>query len=65
MRLRTDAAKRFKKVANATSMIWRVLLVAESRFRKLNAPELLAEVHRGVQFEDGKAVSRSSRKVAA
>ena len=65
VRLRTDAAKRFKKVANATSMIWRVLLVGESRFRKLNAPELLAEVHRGVQFEDGKAVSRSNRKVAA
>ena len=65
VRLRTDAAKRFKRVANATAMIWKVLLVGESRFRRLNAPELLAEVYRGVKFEDGKAVSRSSRKVAA
>ena len=41
LRLRTDAAKRFKKVANATAVIWKMLLVAETKFRKLNAPELL------------------------
>ena len=29
LRLRTDAAKRFKKVANATAVIWKMLLVAE------------------------------------
>ena len=29
VRLRTDAAKRYKKVANATALIWRVLMVAE------------------------------------
>jgi len=45
VRLRTSAAKRFKKVANATALIWRLLMVAERRFRKLNAPELLAAVH--------------------
>lgn len=47
VRLRTDAAKRFKKVANATALIWRLLRVAESRFRKLNAPHLVAQVYRG------------------
>jgi len=38
LRLRTGAAKRFKKVANATMLIWRVLRVAESRFRRSTHP---------------------------
>jgi hypothetical protein len=29
LRLRTDAAKRFKKVANAIAVIWKMLLIAE------------------------------------
>ena len=45
LRLRTDAAKRFKKVEWATAVIWKMLMVAEKRFRRLNAPELLAEVY--------------------
>ena len=53
LRLRTDAARRFKKVDNAIAVVWKMLLVAESRFRKLNAPELMAEVYRGVKFRDG------------
>ncbi len=52
-RLRTNAAKRFKKVPSATALIWRTLMVAEKRFRKLNAPHLLAAVHAGQQFRDG------------
>lgn len=28
LRLRTDAAKRFKKVENATAVLWKMLLVA-------------------------------------
>ncbi len=64
VRLRTSAAKRFKKVANATALIWRLLMVAEGRFRKLNAPELLAAVARGERCVDGQLVS-SQRRVAA
>jgi putative transposase len=37
LRLRTDAAKRFTRVANATAVIWKMLMVAESRVRRLNA----------------------------
>lgn len=33
--------------------VWRVLRVAESRFRRLDAPELLAGVHAGRRFVDG------------
>lgn len=64
VRLRTSAAKRFKKVANATALIWRLLMVAERRFRKLNAPELLGAVARGERCVDGQFVS-STRRVAA
>lgn len=30
-----------------------MLTVAQSRFRKLNAPELLSDVWKGAQFVDG------------
>ena len=33
VRLRTSAAKRFKRVESATALIWKLLLVAEKRFR--------------------------------
>jgi transposase-like protein len=65
VRLRTGAAKRFKKVQSATALIWRVLMVAEKRFRRLDAPELVADVYTGRMFEDGRPVTRTERKVAA
>jgi len=34
VRLRTTAATRFKKVENATALIWKLLQVAESTFRR-------------------------------
>jgi len=65
VRLRTDAAKRFKKTENATAMIWRLLLVAERQFRKLDAPHLAAEVYRGVVFESGVKFTKSNQRAAA
>lgn len=56
VRLRTSAAKRFKKVENATALIWKLLLVVEQHFRKLNAPHLCAEVFAGVAYQDGERV---------
>jgi transposase-like protein len=53
LRLRTDAAKRFKKVENATAVIWKMLMLAEQRFRRLNAPEKLMQVYLG--FRDGES----------
>ncbi|WPD18456.1 IS256 family transposase [Thermaerobacter composti] len=53
LRLRTDAAKRFKKVERATAVIWKMLMVAQRRFRRLSAPELLAKVYAGARYEDG------------
>jgi transposase-like protein len=65
VRLRTSAAKRFKRVESATTLIWKLLTVAEKRFRKLDAPHLLLDVFEGRNFEDGKPVSASQRRTAA
>lgn len=66
VRLRTDAAERYKHVVNATALIWKVLLVAERRFRRLDAPELLTEVYHGVTYVDGlRASAESKRRIAA
>jgi putative transposase len=66
VRLRTAAAKRFKKVENATAVIWKTLLVAEYTFRRLDAPELLPDVAHGVEYVNGvRAVNRRDEKVAA
>ena len=38
LRLRTDAARRYKRVDRAIAVIWKMLMVAEKRFRRLQAP---------------------------
>jgi len=48
--LRTTAARRFKRVESATAVIWKTLLIAEKTFRRLDAPELLADVASGVVY---------------
>lgn len=64
VRLRTNAAKRHKKVANATALIWRTLMVAEKRFRKLDAPHLLKDVYARKQYQDGTAITVGNRVAA-
>jgi len=66
VRLRTTAAKRFKKVENATAVIWKILRVAESTFRRLKGAKLLPAVYAGVQYVDGVQPSTSrQQKMAA
>jgi putative transposase len=66
VRLRTTAAKRFKKVDSATALIWKLLQVAEQTFRRLNAPELLPAVYARAKYIDGiKQVSVNHQEVAA
>ena len=66
VRLRTAAAKRFKKVENATAVIGKTLLIAEKTFRRLDAPELLADVATGVAYVNGvRAENRGEKKAAA
>src|SRR5713226_1237781 len=47
------------KVENATTLIWKLLQVAESTFRWLSGAELLPPVYAGVQCKD--RVSRPTR----
>src|SRR5215207_997872 len=66
VRLRTTAAKRFKKVENATALIWKILQVAESTFRRLKGAELLPAVYAGAQYIDGVQRARNiEQKIAA
>ena len=68
VRLRTTAAKRYKKVENATAVIWKTLMLAQQRFRKLNAPELLVGVVLHTPYRNGKRIPclfEESEKVAA
>ncbi len=60
VRLRTNAGKRYKRVQGATALIWRLLRVAETRFRKLNAPELLPAVYAGRRYQDGKPIQEDA-----
>ncbi len=60
VRLRTNAGKRYKRVQGATALIWRLLRVAETRFRKLNAPELLPAVFAGRRYQDGKPIQEDA-----
>jgi transposase-like protein len=62
VRLRTDAAKRYKKIANATAVVWKMLLIAERRFRKLNEAHLLKEVWAGASYVDGVRVKSQNKK---
>ena len=58
VRLRTTASRRFKSQVNATCLIWKTLMVAEMSFRKLDAPELVAKVVDGTQYEDGEEIQK-------
>jgi transposase-like protein len=65
-RLRTTAAKRFNRVENAIAVIWKTLLIAEKTYRRLDAPELLADVASGTICISGlRAMDHREKKVAA
>ena len=65
LRLRTDAAKRYKRVDRATAVIWKMLMIAEKRFRRLKAPEVMRDVYDGAQYVDGMAIDATVEEVAA
>ncbi len=53
VRLRTNAAKRYRNTTNATVLIWKLLMVAQSRFRRLKGHHLLQDVYMGASYVDG------------
>jgi len=62
VRLRTNAARRFKRVDSATAMIWKLLKVAEKSFRKLKGYRLLPDVLEGKKFVNGIAIQKEENK---
>jgi putative transposase len=58
LRLRTDAAKRHRKVENATAVIWKMLMLAEQRFRRLDAPEKMMQVYLDIDLQEGLEAKR-------
>ena len=64
VRLRTSAARRFKRVENATAMIWKLLRVAEKAWRHLKGSALLQEVYDGQHFGDGVKVVTKPKAAA-
>jgi transposase-like protein len=65
IRLRTNAARRFKRVDNASAMIWKLLRIGEKAWRSLKGSELLRDVYAGKKFLDGRLVKRMHKVVAA
>ena len=65
LRLRTDAAKSYKRVDRAIAVIWKMLLMAERRFRRLKTPELMRDVYLGAGYKDGIVINTVSEKVVA
>lgn len=64
VRLRTGAARRFKKVENATAVLWKLLMVAETNFKTYDGVTFLADVMDGVEYENGEPKTPSRSKVA-
>jgi transposase-like protein len=56
VRLRTGAARRFKKAENASAIIWKLLMVAEKTFRRLDKIYLLEDLLQGTQYVNGVAI---------
>ena len=61
IRLRTNAARRFKRVDNASAMIWKLLRIGEKAWRCLKGAELLRDVYEGTQFVDGKIMKKADK----
>jgi len=61
IRLRTNAARRFKRVDNASAMIWKLLQISEKAWRRLKGAELLRDIHERRTFVDGKIVKTDDK----
>ena len=64
LRLRTEAAKRYKRAGRAIAVIWKMLMVAERRFSRLKASELMRDVYQGAKYNDRVVINTMTEKVA-
>jgi len=59
VRLRTRAAKRYKKTGNAVAVIWKILMLQERTFRRLRGWKKLQDVYYGVIYVNGLKTTKS------
>ncbi len=65
VRLRTATTKGCLSRATALAMVFKLAKAAERHWRRLNGPDRLAEVIRGVRFRDGEPVPDAEDQAAA
>ena len=65
VRARTDITKGAGSRAAGLAMCFKLIEAAEGRWRRVNAPELVALVRAGAKFVNGRLVERSDREDAA
>lgn len=68
VKLRTNAARRIKSPRSALYLIFQLIVRAEQRWRRINAPHMVAKVLAGVTFDDGievKSMNNQTEKHAA
>ena len=61
VRLRTNAARRYKRVDNATAIIWKLLRIGERAWRRLKGAEYLRSAYDGATFVNGKIVKNADK----
>ncbi len=52
-------------MANVWAVIWKMLRVAEQRFRRLKAPHSIKDVYQGARNVDGVSVNKLTQEEAA
>ncbi len=65
VRLRTAKTKGCLSRDTALALVFKLARAAERHWRRLNGPDRLAEVIRGVRFRDGEAVTEAEDQAAA
>jgi putative transposase len=61
VRLRTNAARRYKRVDNASAIIWKLLRIGEKAWRCLKGADLLRDVYDGTTFVDGRIAKKTDK----
>jgi transposase-like protein len=64
VKLRTNAARRIKSPRSALYLIFQLILRAQKKWRRINAPQMVAKVLAGVTFENGIEVRNTKNNQA-
>jgi putative transposase len=60
VKLRTNATRRIKSPRSALYLIFQLIVRAEKRWRRINAPQLVTKVLAGATFEDGLEIRKTT-----